>query len=236
MKNTEIDIKFSSISLDFYLNYLEFLYKIKDSENQMILRLSFLENISEEEINNKPIFYLESLLDKWSFLNDSLDYYDDKSYEIEIDGEVYYMNTDFNTLNMTQWQNMDDILKQSDKDKNYLKNIDMLIAITCFLPSNYDYNKAKELAKKIRKKDVNSIYKSINFFLQKDKIQSTNSLIFLQKMEKDLIMNLETITTNLMKNSTHFGAGIMSYTKLRMRIYKLWITFWLKKFKKSLHY
>src|SRR6478735_4288970 len=224
--------EWKKIDLKFYLEYLNFINNYKGDE-YFINRLSFLEKINVDDLNTYPIFYIQELNEKWSFLNENIDdLIDENSNEIEIENEVYFIQKDFSFLTMNQWQNIDSILKQSDNDKNYLKNIHILLSICIQNPSDYSYEKALILSEKILKINMFFLTKNINFFLSKDNQLSLNSQLFLmKKMEQKLITNLEVLLGDK-TSSIPSGAGIQFYTKFRMRIMLLWIKFYLKKLKK----
>lgn len=220
------------ISLEFYLEYLKMHRKYKDDVNYKYIRLAFLENKSVDEMISTPFGMLSIYHQRWEFITeDILSTKEDPM--IDIEGKIYYIQKEFDLMNLEQYENIDSILKMHQEDKNFLDDIHLLLAIAIQKRKEYSYEEAKRLSQLILKEKLFYISPAISFFLSDGKKSNQSILTYLEEKKREEIMKSEAMLIKL-QNSIDNGDGIPSLKRWQITIYVSMMLFYLKLYKKFL--
>lgn len=225
-----------NITLEFYLKYQNYCLseKISDDLNDTekgLRYLSYLEGKTYEEIKAMPQFLLAACSKKWEFLSDDYSKLELLEPFIEIEDKVYFITKDFNTLSLEQYQHIEYVLKQSEIDKNYLKNIHLLIGISCIPRLEYTFEKAEALSMKILEINMYNILPNISFFLFENKELLNNTLSYLRRIETKKLAEMEVIQ-NKLEILIKRGDGLSLLSKWQMKIYYYLIKYYTWSYKK----
>ena len=234
MKQTDLHNNWKDITLKEYLKYVEFTLKLnKDDLEYSYKLLAFLEKVSLEEIKSKPIVMVNILLDKYSYLSQdifntetSLD-----SLSLEILGEFYPIQKDFQMLTFEMWQNIDEILKQSSSDNNYLKNINLLLAIASYPKETYNYDKAMLHANYIINMKMYDLIPNISFFFTKEDKSLKTTLLSLKEQKENMIQEMD-LMLNKISYSAKLGVGMSLWSILQTKIYVSLVRYYIRIFKR----
>lgn len=224
------------IDLEFYLKYIEFASTLKKEDVEYYYHiLSFLENKTYEEIKSLPVSLFNVYFERWKFLTEDIlsISYEDNNPLLFLDGETYFIQKNFELLSFEQWQNIDSVIKLSDDDKNYLKNIHIILSIACQTRENYNYDKAIELSKVLLKEKMYYIIPNISFFLFNENLSLTDMISFLKKIQQQEILKSEAMLNSLQNFQKH-GGGMGLLKRWLIMIYVGMMRYYLKQFKKSL--
>jgi len=216
---------YKDITLKQYLEFREGL--ILNSDNKFY----FIEHFEKINVKDVSLIELELLINKYSFLSESFESDENISPVININ-KGYSINKNFELLSFEQWENLDSIIKSSGD--NIFKNIHVLLAITCFEPKEYTYDKAIELANCFLESKMFYIIPNINFFLFKETESLKTFHTYLKKMEQTYLNQAWNILKQI-KTSNKSGGGILRWSRLRMIIFCYLIKCWLKRFEKYSH-
>lgn len=211
-----------NITLEFYLKYINYttamkFYKEISVEERGLRLLAFLENKKYEDIKSLPVFLLSTIQTKWEFLSQQTNGISFQEPFIEIEGKIYFIQKNFELLSFEQYQNQTEYLKESEEDKNYHKNLAILLAISCIPREQYKLETAQSLSNKILKTDMYSLIPAINFFLSKENYYIKDIHTCLKEVQEMKLKELEAILNKLEISITH-GVGTQHYTIWQMKI------------------
>lgn len=232
---TNISEEWKYIDLEFYLKYQDFNTKYLKEDDYKFMRLAYLENKSVDEIRTSPIILLNSYLERWKFLTeDILDIaIEEQEPYFEINNKTYFIQKNFEMLSFEQWQHLDEILKASEQDNNFYKNIHLLLSIVSFQRIDYDYDKAVELSQLLLKEKVYYLAQAIGFFLSNEQQLLIDTTSYLKIIANQELMKAEAMLNKLL-TSIKVGGGIPFLKRWQIMIYVSMMRFYLKRFKKSL--
>lgn len=237
LANFGVSEDWRKIDLEFYLKYINYITAIKlsteDDLEKGLRLLAFLEGKDYNQLINEPKFLIDTKHQKWEFLSQRIIDIEVEEPFIEIEGEMYMVQKNFELLSFEQYQHQTEILKESEEDNNYYKNIHLLLAI-CLIPRDkYSFEKAEILAKKLLKCNMYDLIPAINFFLSKEQSFMIDIHTFLKQVESKKLKQMEVILTQLELSIRH-GVGIQHYTLWQTKTLRNLIKFYLYHYKKYL--
>ena len=174
---------------------IERYYEDKDKEFDVREVLHIFTNRTMDEINAMPLDILDILLDKLSFITQSKPH-PEPSNKIEIDGEVYMVNT-MEKMKTGEYINTQTVLKA---DKH---NYAAILAILCrkkdeIYDSNFEANVLNSRIELFEKQPITKILPIITFFLTLYEQLVIPSLLSSETMEAINLTrkNIETLRKN----------------------------------------
>ncbi len=228
----EINIGWKNITLRKYFEYQKGLITFKNDSNLHVRLLSILEDIDYDLLKEYPVYLLESKFENWQFLADDFTKYEVKGDNVlDLGGKIYSINKSFGTLKFGQWQDLDQILNRSEVDKDYFKNIHILIAISSILPSEYSLEKAMELSELLLDEPMFFIIPNLNFFLHKEVPSIENIITYLRMIQKDKVEEVEFMIISYRTYIKGLG-GIRLWLRLRTMILLSLMRLWILQYKK----
>ena len=167
-------------------------YKEKESSVDIREILHILTNKTIDEINELPMEFLETILDKLSFLHEEPKQ-KEPTNKIIIDGEIYQVNIQ-NKLKTGEYVAADTIIKQ-DPD-----NLAAILAIICRkedekYDSKFENEVLPERVKMFEEESVTEILPIISFFLQCYMLSNLPSQLF-SKVEEVLNLTQQSIDSS----------------------------------------
>lgn len=164
------------VSINEYFELKEKLKDVSEPTDEVIIKVAFANNITEDDVWNKNINEFKDLQSKIEWMNSFNINENIKFKTIELEGEKFYIDTDLQNFTVAQYIDFQTFYPQRKENERILGNI-----LSCFIiPKGKTYNEGYDIKDVVNKINNNLDILTANeimFFFLKQSLISTWALV-----------------------------------------------------------
>lgn len=164
------------VSINEYFELKEKLKDVSEPTDEVIIKVAFANNITEDDVWNKNINEFKDLQSKIEWMNSFNINENIKFKTIELEGEKFYIDTDLQNFTVAQYIDFQTFYPQRKENERILSNI-----LSCFIiPKGKTYNEGYDIKDVVDKINNNLDILTANeimFFFLKQSLISTWALV-----------------------------------------------------------